>query len=84
MANIISLDLLQEKYHITFDSSIANSFIVTLSEHQTIRFERLEPGLHIHKVNSVSPYSFLNAVSENKLFYTRREVMQAERAQEQH
>ena len=83
MVNIVSLDLLQEKYHVAFDSSLDNSFTVVLSETKTIRFESLGTGLYIHKVDLITPYPFLNTVSENKAFYTRREVKGAEDAREQ-
>ena len=63
-----------------FNSEVANSFSVTFSNDHIICFEGLGTGLYIHKVDSVTPYSFLNTDNENKSFYTRREVLAAEQA----
>ena len=82
MANIVSLDLLEDKYHVFFNSELANSFTVTLSDGHTIRFDSLGTGLYIHNLNSLTPYSFVNTVTENKSFYTHREVQNAEKARD--
>ena len=83
LVNILSLDLLQSKYHVIFDSSIRNAFTVEISDSQCITFESVGSGLYIHKVDPVTPYSFLNTVTENKSFYTHREIQGAEDAREQ-
>ena len=83
LVNIVSLDLLQAKYHVFFDSAVANSFSVVISEDNILHFQGMGSGLYIHKVNTVTPYSFINTVTENKSFYTNQEVKDAEAAREQ-
>jgi len=83
LVNIISLDLLQAKYHVYFDSAIANSFSVFLSDENILTFESMGHGLYIYRVGSTTPYSFINTVSENKSFYTNKEIKGAEAAREQ-
>ena len=83
LANIISLDLLQEKYSVAFISEKSNSFTVTISEDNVVTFQGYGSGLYFVKVTPISAYSLLNTVEENKSFYTRREIEGAERAREQ-
>ena len=45
LADIISLDLLQQKYHVTFDSALKNAFTVELLEGKSIIFESYGSGL---------------------------------------
>ena len=42
LANIVSLDLLQLQYHVVFDSSIANTFVVHLDDNSQILFKVVE------------------------------------------
>ena len=59
LVNIISLDLLQEKYHTTFDSEKKNAFMVEVSDTLTLMFEGFGSGLYfVNLNNSVAPYSF--------------------------
>jgi hypothetical protein len=88
LVNIISLDLLQEKYHVTFDSAADNVFLVELKDDVFVRFEGFGSGLYVCNLNdNVNVYnhaiSCLNTVSDNKSFYSRREIEGAERAREQ-
>ena len=85
MVNIISLDLLQEHYHARFDSADCNAFIVDISDTVSIVFEGFGSGLYVYNLKEVTPYpvSLLNTVSENRSFYSRREVQGAELAREQ-
>jgi hypothetical protein len=46
LVNIVSLDLLQAKYHTTFDSEQQNTFIVEISDTTTITFEGCSSGLY--------------------------------------
>jgi hypothetical protein len=86
LVNIISLDLLQRKYHTIFDSEKKNAFTVEVSDTLTITFEGFGSGLYF--VNLKTPvtayrFSLLNTVKENKEFFSRCEVEGAEAAREQ-
>ena len=83
LANILSLDLLQSRYHVAFNSSASNTFVVHLDNNSTIVFHGCGNGLYMHKLDPVNAYSFLNTVSKNKSFYSRQEVKLAEDAREQ-
>jgi len=77
LVNIISLDLLQDKYHTTFDSEKRNVLTVEVADTLTITFEGLGSGLYFVNLNkSVTAYtlSLLNTVKENKQFYSHREI----------
>ena len=86
LVNIISLDLLQRKYHTTFDSEKKNAFKVEVSDTLTITFEGFGSRLYFFNLNTpvtAYPFSLLNTVKENKQFFSRREVEGAEAAREQ-
>ena len=86
LVNIISLDLLQRKYHTVFDSEKKNAFTVEVSDTVTITFEGFGSGLYFFNLNTpvtAYPFSLLNTVKENKEFFSRREVEAAEAAREQ-
>jgi len=86
LVNIISLDLLQRKYHTTFDSEKKNAFKVEVSDTLTFTFEGFGSGLYFFNLNTpitAYPFSLLNTVKENKQFFSRREVEGAEAACEQ-
>ena len=56
-----------------------------MSEGKSIILEGYGSGLNIFKLNYVDayPYNFLNTVSENKAFFSRRETRGAEAARDQ-
>jgi hypothetical protein len=86
LVNIISLDLLQAKYHTTFDSEKKNAFKVEVSDVLTITFEGFGSGLYFVNLNTpvnAYPLSLLNTVTENKQFFSRREIEGAEAARAQ-
>ena len=86
LVNIISLDLLQAKYHTTFDSEKKNAFTVEVSDVLTITFEGFGSGLYFVNLNTpvnAYPLSLLNTVTENKQFFNRREIEGAEAARAQ-
>ena len=86
LVNIISLDFLQSAYHTTFNSEERNAFTVHLDDERTIIFEGFGSGLYFHNLKSsviAYPYTLLNTVSENKTFFSRREIEGAEKAREQ-
>ena len=56
LANIASLDLLQNHYHVVFDSSIANTFVVYLDDNTRVVFQSFGNGLYMHKLNQVNAY----------------------------
>lgn len=86
--NIISLDLLQRKYHTsTYDSASKNAFTVEASDSVlTISFKGFGSGLYLFNLNipvTAYPISLLNTVKENYQFFSRREIEGAEAAREQ-
>jgi len=86
LVNIISLDLLQETYHTTFDSEKRNAFTVEVANTLTITFKGFGSGLYFVNLNksvTAYPLSLLNTVKENKHFYSRREIQGAEEARAQ-
>ena len=59
LETIISLDLLQKKYHTTFDSEKKNAFTVEVSDVLTITFEGFKSGLYFFNLNTpVTAYPF--------------------------
>ena len=85
LVNIISLDLLQRKYHTTFDSEKKNAFTVEVSDSLTIVFEGFGSRLYFVNLNNpvtAYPFSLLNTVKENKQFFSRREIEGAAREQQ--
>ena len=85
LVNIMSLDLLQAAYHTIFNSEVRNAFTVHLDDNRTITFEGLGSRLYFHNLNSsviAYPFNLLNTVSENKSFFSRREIEGAEKARE--
>ena len=86
LVNIISLDLLQEKYHTRFDSATKNAFMVDINEDITLTFAGFGSGLYFYNSKTPVasyPVTFLNTVPENKQFFTRQEIRGAELAREQ-
>jgi hypothetical protein len=86
LVNIISLDCLQTKYHTTFDSEKKNAFTVEVSDVLTITFEGFGSGLYFVNLNNpvnAYPLSLLNTVTENKQFFSRREIEGAEASRAQ-
>jgi hypothetical protein len=86
LVNIISLDLLQAAYHTTFNSAVSNAFTVQFDEHNSIVFEGFGSGLYYYNLKETVthyPLNLLNTVSENKSFFSRREIEGAEKAREQ-
>jgi hypothetical protein len=86
LVNIVSLDLLQAKCHTTFDSEKKNAFTVEVSDTLIITFEGFGSGLYFVNLNTpvnAHPISLLNTVTENKQFFSRREIEGAEAARAQ-
>jgi hypothetical protein len=86
LVNIISLDLLQAKHHTAFDSEKKNAFTVEVSDALTVTFEGFGSGLYFVNLNTpvnAYPISLLNTVTENKQFFSRREIEGAEAARAQ-
>ena len=46
IANVLSLQLVKKKYHISYDSNDKNGFIVTKPDRTTFEFRELKSGLH--------------------------------------
>ena len=84
MLNILSFAEVKNKYRLTIDTAVDNSIRVHMDDDKTLHFEELESGLYILKTNNTNhlleKYSFLNLISDNKLYFSKREVDRAEEA----
>ena len=93
IANIVSLFDVVQNYRVTMDSEIDNSIHVHMSDYKLI-FKCCGEGLYFvdlmhideHKINmTVNEYSpvalnLLNIVSENKSFFSKKEIVAADEA----
>ena len=83
LANILSLNLVTEKYRVTLDSEIDNSFSVHISENHVIKFIRGSNGLYYFDASKIdlsklrNAFSFLTTVSDKKKLYRTRDVRKA-------
>ena len=56
LVNIISLDILQQHYHTSFDSADSNKFVVDIGDRELF-FEGFGSGLYVYNLNNtVNPY----------------------------
>ena len=68
IANILALANVKQKYHITYDSSRENTFIVHKPE-KKVFFTETDSGLFHHDVNH-HQVSLITTVDENKKCFT--------------
>ena len=90
VANILSLGVVANSFHVVFDSGMEDAFYVKVSKDVLWKFERFGSGLYYFDVakyrnannRTVTNYSFITTVQSNKEKYHRREVELADRALE--
>ena len=87
-ANVLSLKLVKEKYHIGYDSEKDDGFVVTKPTGEKFKFIQSGSGLHyldmtLQNVNNIAGTTLVvNTVKENKKNYTHNDYLRALRARE--
>ena len=75
LANVLSLALVTDRYRVTMDSALINGFKVHISSQYVIPFNRITRNLYLFNTNDIDihklrqAFSFLNTVSDNKIFF---------------
>ena len=88
IANVLSLKLVKEKYHIQYNSNGDEGFVVTKPTGERFRFIKSASGLHYldtssHDGNKIGNTTLVvNTVKENRMNYTNNDYLWALRAQE--
>ena len=88
IANVLSLKLVKEKYHIEYNSNKDDGFVVTKPTGEKFKFIQSGSGLHyvdtmLHDTNkSADTTLVVNTVRENKKNYTNNDYLHALRAWE--
>jgi hypothetical protein len=91
VANILSLSQVRRVCKVTMDSSVSPSITVHKTDGSTLVFHERPDGLYVHNTGISPPtsavsgsvstgYTFLQTVSDNKNFFTQREIDSADRA----
>ena len=77
--NILSMAKLKQQYHITYDSSKDNAFIVKENDNTQTKyiFHKSDDGLYYHEVNSTQQI-YITTVTENKQKYRQNDVKRAD------
>ena len=87
IANILSLKLVKEKYHIQYDSDAKDGFVVTKPNGERFKFVQSSSGLHYLDTSNPDPNKsanttlVVNTVAKNKKNYTINDYQRALRAQ---
>lgn len=89
LANILSLAAVRKVCRVTMDSNLDAAFSVHKKDGTIMKFMEHPSGLYYHDTSStitsspsVSAYSMLTTVEDNKRHFTRREIQGADRARE--
>ena len=88
IANVLSLKLVKEKYHIESDSKRNDGFVVTKPTGERFKFVQSGSGLHYLDTTLQNPDNFagttlvVNTLKENKKNYTHNDYLRARRALE--
>ena len=88
IANVLSLKLVKEKYHIKYNSDEDDGFVVTKPTGEQFKFMQSGTGLHyldttLQDTNkSVNTTLVVNTVKENKKNYMNNDYLRALRARE--
>ena len=88
IANVLSLKLVKEKYHIEYNSNKDEGFVVTKPTGEKFKFIQSASGLHYldtlsHDADKIGATTLVvNTVKENKMNYTNNDYLQALRARE--
>ena len=86
LANILSLSEVPKQCRVTMDSHAENTLIIHKRDGSMMKFKNYKNGLYYYDATtnnskpSVTSYSFLSTVRDNKTNFTRREIEEAERA----
>ena len=88
IANVLSLKLVKEKYHIEYNSNKDDGFVVTKPTGEKFKFIQSVSRLHyldslIHDTDKIGDTTLVvNTVKENKMNYTNNDYLCALRARE--
>ena len=88
IANVLSLKLVKEKYHIQYDSNAKDGFVVTKPNGERFQFIQSSSGLHYLDTSNPDPNKsvnttlVVNTVAKNKKNYTNNDYLHALRARE--
>ena len=88
IANVLSLKLIKEKYHIQYNSDEKDGFVVTKPNSERFKFLQSSSGLHYLDMTNPDPDKIVNTtvvvntVAENKKNYTNNDYLRALRAHE--
>ena len=88
IANVLSLKLVKEKYHVEYDSENNDGFVVTKPTGERFKFVQTGSGPHYLDTTLQNPDDFagttlvVNTVKENKKNYTHNDYLRALRARE--
>lgn len=84
LANILSLSQVKKVCRVRMDSSNETAFLVTKHDGKVVKFDEDDTGLHYLNTknkNELEDYCFVLTVQGQKEKFTRRELLQAERAE---
>ena len=88
IANVLSLKLIKEKYHIEYNSKNGNGFVVTKPTREKFKFIQSGLGLHyldtmLQNTNKIAETALVvNTVRENKKNYTNNDYLHALKARQ--
>ena len=88
IANVLSLKLVKERYHVKYNSNEKEGFVVTKPNGEQFSFTESPSGLHYLDTSSQNPSKgvhttlVVNTVAENKKKYTSNDYSRAKRARE--
>ena len=88
IANVLSLKLVKERYHVKYNSGEKEGFVVTKPDGQQFNFVESSSGLHYLDTSDHNPSTnvnttlVVNTVTENRKKYTNNDYLRAVRARE--
>ena len=88
IANVLSLKLVKEKYHIQYDSNGKDGFVVTKPNRERFKFILSSSGLHYLDTSNPDPNKsdnttlVVNTLAKNKKNYMNNDYLHALRARE--
>ena len=88
IANVLSLKLVKERYHVKYNSNKKEGFVVTKPNGEQFNFTESPSGLHYLDMSNPNPSKnvhttlVVNTVAENKKKYTNNDYLHAMRARE--
>ena len=88
IANVLSLKLMKERYHVEYDSNEKEGFVVTKPNGEQFKFIQSPSGLHYLDTTNPDPSNHVhttlvvNTVADNKKNYTNNDYLRALRARE--